>query len=39
MPTLVEIWNNILLAFPDVGAGTNYGFVLMIDEIKLEERL
>ena len=37
MPTKAEIQKNIHLAFENAIVGENYGYVLMIDEIKVEE--
>jgi len=37
--TKAEIQRNIRSAFENASVGENYGYVLMIDEIKIEERV
>ena len=39
MPTKAEIQRNIRSAFENASVGENYGYVLMIDEIKIEEQV
>ena len=39
MPSRAEIQRNIRLVFENAAVGENYGYVLMIDEIKVEERI